>query len=156
MRANMDPLNPMASTLDPAIAQIYSQASSIRDALRETVPSPDSEEGKKRDAATRQQRTRELAAQVLATPERLRALVSEGKIAQARKEWVMPRKLLESWKEKGLGGTDVEECIEEGDDALRPVDNRSSASSPRISRDERLSRDERRSRDSRVSKDGRS
>ncbi|WKT41014.1 hypothetical protein QSH57_005820 [Fusarium oxysporum f. sp. vasinfectum] len=156
MRANMDPLNPMASTLDPAIAQIYSQASSIRDALRETVPSPDSEEGKKRDAATRQQRTRELAAQVLATPERLRALASEGKIAQARKEWVMPRKLLESWKEKGLGGTDVEECIEEGDDALRPVDNRSSASSPRISRDERLSRDERRSRDSRVSKDGRS
>ncbi|KAG7434349.1 Vacuolar protein sorting-associated protein 51-like protein [Fusarium oxysporum f. sp. raphani] len=121
MRANMDPLNPMASTLDPAIAQIYSQASSIRDALRETVPSPDSEEGKKRDAATRQQRTRELAAQVLATPERLRALASEGKIAQARKEWVMPRKLLESWKEKGLGGTDVEECIEEGDDALRPL-----------------------------------
>ncbi|KAF4948779.1 hypothetical protein FGADI_9434 [Fusarium gaditjirri] len=113
MRANMDPLNPMASTLDPAIAQIYSQASSIRDALRETVPSPDSEEGKKRDAATRQQRTRELAAQVLATPERLRALVGEGKIAQARKEWVMPRKLLESWKEKGLGGSDVEECIEE-------------------------------------------
>ncbi|KAF4494262.1 NIF3 like [Fusarium agapanthi] len=148
MRANMDPLNPMASTLDPAIAQIYSQASSIRDALRETVPSPDSEEGKKRDAATRQQRTRELAAQVLATPERLRALVSEGKIAQARKEWVMPRKLLESWKEKGLGGSDVEECIEEGDEALRPVDNKSSASSPRISRDERLSRDERRSRES--------
>ncbi|KAF5535959.1 NIF3 like [Fusarium mexicanum] len=148
MRANMDPLNPMASTLDPAIAQIYSQASSIRDALRETVPSPDSEEGKKRDAATRQQRTRELAAQVLATPERLRALVSEGKISQARKEWVMPRKLLESWKEKGLGGSDVEECIEEGDEALRPVDNKSSSSSPRISRDERPSRDERRSRDS--------
>ncbi|KAF5603406.1 Ngg1p-interacting factor 3 [Fusarium pseudocircinatum] len=148
MRANMDPLNPMASTLDPAIAQIYSQASSIRDALRETVPSPDSVEGKKRDAATRQQRTRELAVQVLATPERLRALVSEGKIAQARKEWVMPRKLLESWKEKGLGGSDVEECIEEGDEAMRPLDNKSSASSPRISRDERLSRDERRSRDS--------
>ncbi|KAF5618022.1 Ngg1p-interacting factor 3 [Fusarium sp. NRRL 52700] len=148
MRANMDPLNPMASTLDPAIAQIYSQASSIRDALRETVPSPDSEEGKKRDASARQQRTRELAAQVLATPERLRALVSEGKIAQARKEWVMPRKLLESWKEKGLGGSDVEECIEEGDEALRPVDNKSSTSSPRISRDDRLSRDERRSRDS--------
>ncbi|KAG5744046.1 hypothetical protein H9Q69_002287 [Fusarium xylarioides] len=143
MRANMDPLNPMASTLDPAIAQIYSQASSIRDALRETVPSPDSEEGKKRDAATRQQRTRELAAQVLATPERLRALVSEGKIAQARKEWVMPRKLLESWKEKGLGGSDVEECIEEGDEALRPIHDKSSASSPRIS-------------NSRVSKDGRS
>ncbi|RSM12932.1 hypothetical protein CEP52_002169 [Fusarium oligoseptatum] len=101
MRANMDPLNPMASTLDPAIAQIYTQASSIRDALRETVPAPDSDQGKKRETEARQQRTRELAAQVLATPERIRNLVKEGKIAQARREWVMPRKLLESWKEKG-------------------------------------------------------
>ncbi|CAG7556616.1 unnamed protein product [Fusarium equiseti] len=149
MRANMDPLNPMASTLDPAIAQIYSQASSIRDALRETVPAPDSEEGMKREATARQQRTRELAAQVLAVPGRLRALVGEGKIAQARKEWVMPRKLLESWKEKGIGGSDVEECIKEGDEALGQADSKSSASSPRISRDERLSRD------SRASKDGR-
>ena len=149
MRANMDPLNPMASTLDPAIAQIYSQASSIRDALRETVPAPDSEEGMKREAAARQQRTRELAAQVLAVPGRLRALVGEGKIAQARKEWAMPRKLLESWKEKGIGGNDVEECIKEGDEALGQADSKSSASSPWISRDERLSRD------SRASKDGR-
>ncbi|KAF5022423.1 hypothetical protein F66182_5508 [Fusarium sp. NRRL 66182] len=143
MRANMDPLNPMASTLDPAIAQIYSQASSIREALRETVPSPDSEQGKRREAEARQQRTRELAAQVLATPERLRGLVREGKIAQARKEWAMPRKLLESWKEKGIGGKDVEECLEEGDDALRQLDSKSSASSPRISRDSRVSKDER-------------
>jgi hypothetical protein len=145
----MDPLNPMASTLDPAIAQIYSQASSIRDALRETVPAPDSEQGKKREAMARQQRTRELAIQVLAVPERLRTLVGEGKIAQARKEWAMPRKLLESWKEKGIGGSDVEECIEEGDEALRQADDKSSASSPRISRDERLSRDSRASRDGR-------
>lgn len=145
----MDPLNPMASTLDPAIAQIYSQASSIRDALRETIPAPDSEEGKKREAVARQQRTRELAAQALTVPERLRTLVSEGKIAQARKEWVMPRKLLESWKEKGIGGSDVEECIEEGDEALRQADDKSGTSSPRISTNERLSRD------SRVSKDGR-
>ncbi|KAF4951943.1 hypothetical protein FSARC_12768 [Fusarium sarcochroum] len=149
MRTSMDPLTPMASTLDPAIAQIYSQASSIREALRETVPSPDSEQGKKREAEARQRRTRELAAQTLATPERLRGLVSEGKLAQARKEWAMPRKLLQSWKEKGIGGKDVEECIEEGDEALRQADNKSSVSSPRISRDERLSRD------SRVSKDGR-
>jgi hypothetical protein len=145
----MDPLNPMASTLDPAIAQIYSQASSIRDAVREAVPAPDSEQGKRREAMARQQRTRELAIQVLAVPERLRTLVAAGKIAQARKEWILPRKLLESWKEKGIGGDDVEECIEEGDEALRQADAKSSASSPRIPRDERLSRD------SRASKDGR-
>ncbi|RSL62037.1 hypothetical protein CEP54_005894 [Fusarium duplospermum] len=155
MRANMDPLNPMASTLDPAIAQIYSQASSIRDALRETVPAPDSDQGKKRETEARQQRTRELAAQVLATPERIRNLVKEGKIAQARREWVMPRKLLESWKEKGIGGSDVEECIQEGDEALKLPELKSSTPSPRISRDERLSRDGRLSRDSRVSRDER-
>ncbi|KAK7755400.1 hypothetical protein SLS62_002627 [Diatrype stigma] len=40
MRSTMDPLNPMASTLDPAIAQIYTQASSIRDSLRERLPAP--------------------------------------------------------------------------------------------------------------------
>ncbi|KAF4983743.1 hypothetical protein FDECE_17237 [Fusarium decemcellulare] len=155
MRANMDPLNPMASTLDPAIAQIYSQASSIREALRETVPAPDSEDGKRRETEARQQRTKELAAQVLATPERLRGLVKDGKIAQARREWVMPRKLLESWKEKGIGGKDVEECLEEGDEALRQDEAKSSASSPRISRDERFSRDSRVSRDERISRDGR-
>ncbi|KAH7272050.1 hypothetical protein MRS44_002556 [Fusarium solani] len=155
MRANMDPLNPMASTLDPAIAQIYSQASSIRDALRETVPAPDSDQGKKRETEARQQRTRELAAQVLATPERIRNLVKEGKIAQARREWVMPRKLLESWKEKGIGGSDVDECIQEGDEALKQPELKSSTPSPRISRDERLSRDGRLSRDSRVSRDER-
>jgi uncharacterized protein (DUF2461 family) len=73
--------------------------------------------------------------------------VREGKIAQAHKEWVLPRKLLESWKQKGIGGNDVEECIEEGDEALRQADAKSSASSPRISRDERLSRDSRASKD---------
>ena len=74
----------MASTLDPAIAQIYSHASSIREALRETVPDPASDDGKKREAQRRQQRTRELAASALATPERLRTLVKEGKLEQAR------------------------------------------------------------------------
>ncbi|KAH7154919.1 Vps51/Vps67-domain-containing protein [Dactylonectria estremocensis] len=161
MRTNMDPLNPMASTLDPAIAQIYSQASSIREALRASVPAPDSAQGKKRENNLRQQRTRELAAEVLATPERLRNLVKEGKVEQALKEWEMPRRLLLAWKEKGVGGKDVDECLEEGDEALRPEERRASgvtersSTDTRVSRDEILSRDERVSRDGRLSKDGR-
>ena len=112
----MDPLNPMASTLDPAMAQIYSQASSIREALREAVPAPDSEEAVR---ARRRKRTRELAVQALAAPERIRRLVAEGKEEEARREWEMPRRLLTVWKEKGLGGDEVAACLEEGDAALR-------------------------------------
>lgn len=143
MRTNMDPLNPMASTLDPAIAQIYSQASSIREALRETTPAPDSEEGRQRDEELRRKRTHELAAEVLATPKRLRELVKDGKLAEARREWQMPRKLLLSWSEKGVGGKDVEECLEEGDEALRQGEGRNSTSTAngRPSQDTRASRD---------------
>ncbi|KAI5466849.1 Vps51/Vps67-domain-containing protein [Mariannaea sp. PMI_226] len=150
MRANMDPLNPMASTLDPAIAQIYSQASAIRETIRQTIPDPESEEGQNREAEARQQRTRELAAAVLATPERLRTLVKEGRLEQARREWQMPRRLLVAWKEKGVGGADVDECLEEGDEALRiqeetgrrsDVSERRSTSTVRASRNSQASRD---------------
>lgn len=120
MRTNMDPLNPMASTLDPAIAQIYSQASSIREALRASIPPPDSDESKAQEAEARKKRTRDLAAEALATPGRLRALVKEGRVEEARAQWEMPRRLLVSWKEKGVGGDDVQGVINEGDAALSP------------------------------------
>ncbi|KAJ9148611.1 Vps51/Vps67-domain-containing protein [Pleurostoma richardsiae] len=124
MRANMDPLNPMASTLDPAIAQIYSQASSIRETLRQSVPKP--EEKKQEDDAdttARRTRTRELAIAALEAPDRIRKLVREGKAEEARREWELPRKLLDAWKEKGLGGGDVDACIADGEAALRGEDS---------------------------------
>ncbi|KAL7813181.1 Vps51/Vps67 domain-containing protein [Trichoderma aethiopicum] len=135
MRANMDPLNPMATTLDPAIAHIYSQASAIQESLRKSVPAPDSEEGKAREAQQRRQRTRQLAIEVLATPERLQALVKEGRFEEARRQWEMPRKLLEVWKQKGLGGDDVQACIDQGDAAIALTRSRSPA--PEASRDGR-------------------
>ncbi|KAI6779972.1 vacuolar protein sorting-associated protein 51 [Emericellopsis cladophorae] len=140
MRANMDPLNPMASTLDPAIAQIYTQASSIREALRRDIPPPQSEEGKKRDAEQRRRRTKELAVEALATPDRMRALVEGGKVDEARRLWERPRRLLVSWKEKGVGGDDVQQCIDDGDDALQASEgtqsSRPSKDSIRITREE--------------------
>ncbi|KJZ76761.1 hypothetical protein HIM_03638 [Hirsutella minnesotensis 3608] len=120
MRAGMDPLKPMASTLDPAIAQIYSQASSIREAARQSVPAPDTDEGKSREAQARRRRTRLLAVEVLAVPQRLRDLIQEGKVDEAKKEWELPRKLLVSWRDKGVGGDDVQTCIDEGDAAITP------------------------------------
>lgn len=118
MRANMDPLNPMASTLDPAIAQIYTQASSIRQALRESTPKP--EEGKKRDEErARKRRTLELVSEVLDTPRRIRALVEEGKVEEAEEAWRLPKKMLLKWKERGVGGKDVDAILSEGEAALK-------------------------------------
>lgn len=137
MRANMDPLNPMASTLDPAIAQIYSQASSIRETLRQNVPAPDSEERKEADAAKKRRRAQQLAREVLDTPDRLRKLVADGKMLEARRQWEMPRRLLETWREKGVGGQDVADCLSEGDAAVGRISSPSvGTASGRTSKDE--------------------
>ncbi|KAI0813911.1 Vps51/Vps67-domain-containing protein [Xylaria sp. FL0064] len=119
MRTNMDPLNPMASTLDPAIGKIYNQASEIRDSLRKSVPEPTEASKAEDEARQRRLRTRQLAIEVLDMPDKLRGLVAEGQLEDAREAWKMPRKLLLVWKEQGLGGSDVDECIAEGDAAIR-------------------------------------
>ncbi|KAG6018411.1 hypothetical protein E4U43_001783 [Claviceps pusilla] len=120
LRANMDPLNPMASTLDPAIAQIYSQASLIRERLRDSLPAPDSDEARTRAAELRRQRSRQLAAEAVATPKRLRHLVSQGKVQEAKRQWEMPKRLLVAWIERGIGGADVQAVIDEGDAVFDP------------------------------------
>ncbi|KAJ2995104.1 hypothetical protein NUW58_g1365 [Xylaria curta] len=119
MRANMDPLNPMASTLDPAIAKIYNQASEIRDSLRKTVAEPTEASKAGDEIRQRRLRTRQLAIEVLDTPDRIRSLVAEGRLDDAREAWKMPRKLLLVWKEQGVGGSDVDDCIADGDAAIR-------------------------------------
>ncbi|CAK7266034.1 hypothetical protein SEPCBS57363_001891 [Sporothrix epigloea] len=114
MRATMDPLNPMASTLDPAIAHIYNQAKALRDAMRQTVPAPDDSS---KDFA--RARTIELAEKVLNTPARLRQFVKEGRTEEAEAAWQRPRQLLEAWRQQGVGGDDVEACLADGAAALR-------------------------------------
>lgn len=117
MRSNMDPLNPMAATLDPAIAHIYSQASSIRDTLRESASKPEDTKAQQ-EAQARKRRTRELAVGVLDTPDRVRTLAQEGRVQEARDAWLLPRQLLLAWKHKGIGGADVDACLAEGDAAV--------------------------------------
>ncbi|KAI1332454.1 Vps51/Vps67-domain-containing protein [Xylariaceae sp. FL0255] len=119
MRTNMDPLNPMASTLDPAIGKIYTQATEIRDSLRKSIPEPTEDLKAKEEAAQKRLKTQQLAIEILDTPERIRALVSESRMEDAREAWKLPRKLLLAWKEQGIGGSDVDDCIAEGDAALR-------------------------------------
>ncbi|KAF7882962.1 hypothetical protein EAF00_011451 [Botryotinia globosa] len=123
MRTNMDPLNPMASTLDPAIASIYERAEKIKVELKEGIPESQRrlmEMGvEERAAFQKKQNMRKLVLQVLETPEKLRSLVAGGNEDEARLEWDKVSTLLRRWKERGAGGSDVQACIEDGEAALR-------------------------------------
>ncbi|KAH8886486.1 hypothetical protein GQ53DRAFT_344868 [Thozetella sp. PMI_491] len=129
MRSNMDPLNPMARTLDPAIASIYQQACSIREELRKEArpPAGPRDDGADAEALDRRRRTKAVAAEILRVPDRLRLLVREGSLEEARREWELPRRLLERWKEEGIGGSDVDTLLEEGDAILRDEDSPSAS-----------------------------
>ena len=123
MRANMEPLNPMASTLDPAIASIYERAGKIQEELRESMPEWQKKEvamsEREREEVRRKKRLREVALRVLDTPEKMRELVEGGEEETAKKMWETTLRLLESWKERGVGGDDVQACIDDGEAALR-------------------------------------
>jgi hypothetical protein len=85
--------------------------------MRKTAPKP--EETAKIDAErARQRRTRELVVEVLDTPGRIQALVEDGKIEEAEEAWRLPKRLLLKWKEKGVGGPDIDACLAEGEAAL--------------------------------------
>jgi vacuolar protein sorting-associated protein 51 len=123
MRANMDPLNPMASTLDPAIASIYERAESIKREMREGMPAWQREKAEmgeeEREKLKRRDRTREVVGRVLDTPERVRESMDEGRVEEARRVWEPTLRLLERWKERAVGGDDVLDCIEDGEAAIR-------------------------------------
>lgn len=119
----MDPLNPMASTLDLAIAGIYEKAGSMKEELRSAIPESQRRElhmGKgEREDVERKRRTREVVKGVLEAPERVRELVADEKMEEARRLWDEKLRLLERWKERGVGGEDVQTCIDDGEAALR-------------------------------------
>ncbi|KAE9369385.1 hypothetical protein N431DRAFT_46887 [Stipitochalara longipes BDJ] len=117
MRENMGPLNPMASTLDPAIARIYEMAEKVRAEMRGQVGEVEDEA--LREAERRKGKAREVVLRVLETPERIRELIKEEKEDEARGLWEPTLRLLERWKERGVGGPDVVDCIEDGESALR-------------------------------------
>ncbi|KAL3426326.1 hypothetical protein PVAG01_03118 [Phlyctema vagabunda] len=121
MRDNMDPLNPMANTLDPAIRDIYERAIAIRDRLRAELEGQGHGNGHGRDWKEDESRRkkRELVTRVLDTPQRVRELVESAAREDAEKEWSPVRKLLERWLERGVGGPEVKDCLDDGNAALR-------------------------------------
>ncbi|KAL2072462.1 hypothetical protein VTL71DRAFT_11805 [Oculimacula yallundae] len=86
----------------------------------------DSEGGEDRkeeiEKAERRRKTRLVAERVLGTPEKVRNLVRDGKSEEAKALWEHEKRLLERWRERGVGGPDVAECIEDGERALRGED----------------------------------
>lgn len=122
MRANMDPLNPMASTLDPAIAQIYERANSVKQELRASMSDGQRKEAEmspeEKKVLEKRRKMRDVVKNVLEAPERVRILVSEEKEEEARMEWEKALALLEKWQEAGQGGQDVQDCIDAGEAAL--------------------------------------
>jgi hypothetical protein len=123
MRTNMDPLNPMTSTLDPAIASIYERAERIKGELKASMPESKRREmemgEEERKALREKRRAREVVLRVLDTPEKLRGLVKDGREDEAKKIWEKTLALLERWKESGVGGEDVQACIDDGEAALK-------------------------------------
>jgi len=122
MRENMGPLNPMAATLDPAIKRIYEMAEKVRGEMR--VSGDEGTEGgllseEEREDERKREKARQVVLRVLGTPETIRGLVKDGKDDEARSLWEPTLKLLERWKERGVGGPDVLDCIEDGEAALR-------------------------------------
>ncbi|KAK3305775.1 Vps51/Vps67-domain-containing protein [Chaetomium strumarium] len=135
MRATQHPDVLAGGALEGVVEGIYTQAVGLREGLRESISSgggdgeqapdndddDDGEEGRRR-RRRRRERTRRLAKEVLLVPGRLRRLVEEGREEEARSEWELPRRLLERWRELGVGGEDVGALIEEGDAVLKGVD----------------------------------
>ena len=113
----------MAATLSPAIAEIYERADMLKAELRASMtPAQRSEaemSGEEKIKAAKLARSRELARRVLDVPERLRELIREGRLEEARAEWEAPLALLTRWREEGKGGQDVQDCIDDGEAALR-------------------------------------
>lgn len=123
MRANMDPLNPMAKNLDPAIASIYERANRIKEVLRGSMDEASRREmemsREERREKKKRDKVKEVVRGVLDMPERVRGLVEEGRMEDARQLWRNTLRILEEWQEKGVGGEDVQDCIDDGEAALR-------------------------------------
>ena len=110
----------MARTLDPAVEGIFRRAEEIREGMRKAIPDGEkerSQEDKAKEA--KRKKTKEVALTVLETPEKVRNLVADGKMEEARSLWQSTSKLLEKWRERGVGGPDVGDCIDDGEAALR-------------------------------------
>lgn len=123
MRTTMDPLNPMAGTIDLVVGRVYDMARGLREEMREHCGGEQGRQQGGGGMADRKKRTKELVREVYRGMERMRGFVQQGDRPQAEKEWELPRRLLVKWQEMGVGGKEVRELLREGDGILKGEDN---------------------------------
>ena len=113
----------MAGTLDPAISEIYRRAGEIKLDLRKSLSEEQQKEAElseeEREKVERKRKAQEAVRRVLDAPERIRTMAQEGRTDEAKREWEVIRRVLESWKAQGKGGSDVQRVLDEGEAALR-------------------------------------
>lgn len=94
MRTNMDPLTPMTTTLEPAVAHIAQTASVLGQNLRlRGVTGEVSETQSGKDDAKI-----DTVRWVLDSPRRLQAVVQDGRKADAELDWAQVKALLDQWE----------------------------------------------------------
>lgn len=104
--------------LDAAVRGVFERAEALRGELRKEL---EGDEGgrKVREEVERKQRVRVVVERVLQTPAKVRVLMNEEKEQEAREVWKKTLMILERWKERGVGGSDVQDCIDDGEAALK-------------------------------------
>lgn len=106
MRGRMGGMGPVVGTLDGVVGGVLGRVEEVRAEVR--------------GRAGNQKSDREKILRVLETPEQIRIMVAEGKEAEAKARWESVRRVLLRWKERGVGGQDdVQDCLDDGDAALR-------------------------------------
>lgn len=117
MRECVEAKAPVAGKLDLIMEGIYTKAEGLKNTQKKN--SINATEKNQAERESKMVRAKFIARIVLEAPEKVRNLLSEGKQNEAREVWQNVRSLLQRWKEKGVGGLDVIECIEDGDAALK-------------------------------------
>ncbi|KAK3990959.1 Vps51/Vps67-domain-containing protein [Cladorrhinum sp. PSN332] len=132
MRSTMDPLNPMAGTLDLVVERVYELAEGLRGEMRTRLAEQQQQPESKEEVTSRERKdTKRLAREVVKVPGRVRRLVEEGRVQEARKDWEVPRRLLVCWREKGVGGDEVGRMIDEVDGLFEGLPEEGSESAER-------------------------
>lgn len=104
MRMNMDPLTPTTSTLSPAISHIADTAASLAKSLQERTRVSQETGGPASVTADPKDKQRQLVRWVLGAPQRLNAMLQQGKRSEAEVQWKEVYELLDRWR--GVDGVD--------------------------------------------------
>jgi len=106
----MEPLTPTTSTLEPAVSHIEGVSRGLVEGMRAASPRPSTAKGDMKGVET--------VKWSLAAPERIRALVEDGRRDEAEKVLERLKELCDKWE--GMVG--VDSLRKKGEEALGKVD----------------------------------